>query len=254
MRRTVLGTGVVAISIVLFVHALSVPVESTFGRVIHPVGGWLYGAGAEIRNGIKTTSDRFFSSTTVDNEEITRLRLELIEQRGLKEENDRLHDELEFLTQHEFEHLSADVVNYQPDRSRDLLRIYVGSDERVSENLPVVSGGVLVGVIDHLEGEYATVMLISDIDFRSLVTIEGATGVLSGQVGRELLVESIPRNQGVEPGSLVLTSGQDGIFPPDLLIGSVRRLSQAQGGIFERAHIESEANLRNLRAVTVLLP
>jgi rod shape-determining protein MreC len=56
----------------------------------------------------------------------------------------------------------------------------------------------------------------------------------------------------LQVGDLLLTSGQDGIFPKGIPVGVVRNLQKEATGIFYRAQVEPVVQLKKLEIVEVL--
>ncbi|MEX0748453.1 MAG: rod shape-determining protein MreC [Candidatus Saccharimonadales bacterium] len=254
MRRLIaLSLGVI-ISLILAVRLLGWPLETVAARLLHPIGQTLHTAGVRLGSAVSELPRVGRLQSTLDEQarEISDLRRQAVSLERLREQNRQLRDELGFLRSHNFDAVPADVVNYQPDSTRNMLRINVGSSDGIEPDMPVISAGVLVGVVQATEERFATVLLLGDTDFRALVEVNGTSGVLRAQIGGVQVVERLPRDQGVQAGDIVTTSGQDGVFPPGLLVGTVSSLAQAPGEVFDTAQLQPELDPRRLQTVTVL--
>lgn len=254
MRRALLSLTIALALLIGAVHLLDIPLANGLRRVSAPIGAWMNQAGSRFYRIGSELSDlgSLRSRLEAAEDEVTRLRLRTIGQERLEAENRQLREELAFMRTHELDIVMADIINYQPDGSRDMLRINLGSEDGITPQMAVVSNGVLVGVVKEVMPRSAGVLLVSDVSFRAVVEVGETSGVMRGQVGGGMIVERLPRNQGIKSGDLVITSGQDGVFPPGLLIGSVRSLAQAPGGIFDTAQITPERLARELQVVGVV--
>jgi rod shape-determining protein MreC len=65
-------------------------------------------------------------------------------------------------------------------------------------------------------------------------------------------LEDIPRSTKVSPGDTIVTSGFQGIFPPELIFGFVTPLPPEQDGEFQRIQIRLGAPFQSLRYIHVI--
>ena len=102
-----------------------------------------------------------------------------------------------------------------------------GSSAGVALNMPVVTPGGIVGRVIAVSPWTAQVMLITDEKAAAGAIMgklgeSGALGSVRG-LGTQGLVEMryVSGLQKVEVGDYILTTGQDGIYPPGLNVGEV---------------------------------
>src|SRR6185436_11092439 len=122
---------------------------------------------------------------------------------------------------------------------------------------PVVTGGGIVGRIVAISPWTAQVMLITDEKAAAGAIVgqiggSGALGSVRG-LGESDLIEMryVSGLQKVDVGNYILTTGQDGIYPPGLNVGEV---VQVKPGTATQAHqifIKPGANLDRLEEVLV---
>lgn len=252
VRKTVFVLGFVLLAIAL-IHMFNIPLRPAFNTVLAPLGVDGNRASEALR---VTVADALGVSSSEARElrsEVASLRLQQLELERLREQNRQLRAELDFAREADIPTLQADVVNYNPDPTRDLLRLNRGKRDGIEKGMPVVADSALVGVVEDADPRTADVELVTDINFRALARSEqNAEGVIKGQVGGGVELDRLPRNQDLDIGDLVETSGQDGVYPPGLLVGSVRSIARDPGEVFDTAQIEPEVTSRNLHVVTVL--
>ena len=99
----------------------------------------------------------------------------------------------------------------------------------------------LVGRISGVGQETSRVLLLTDTSSRIPVTIQGSgqSAVLSGDNTLNPPIEFLENPDLVRPGDRVVTSGDGGVFPADLLVGQValgtdRRLRVRLAADYER--------------------
>lgn len=254
MKRALVVAFSLLVIAISSVYVFDWPLHQGLSRVIDPVGSSLQQAGSRAYRALGEIPHlgRLQSELNQLEDEVTELRLETVSMNRLEEENRQLRNELEFARDYELEMQAADIVNHQPIPGRGFMKIAAGSNQGIAEDMPVVSEGVLLGRVDAVESDYSTVILASDTDFRALVDVEDSSGILRGQVGGGIIVERLESNAGLSEGDTVVTNGEDGIFPSDLLIGTVRSLEEGSGQIFQTASIDHELDPREMRAVMVV--
>ena len=115
----------------------------------------------------------------------------------------------------------------------------------------------VVGFVVRVFPEFSQVMWIED----SLFALEGRlqdsgqTGLVRGSgTGHLLTLEYIPALSTVEKGTHVVTTGEDGYFPPEELIGTIVSSGNVGHQIFRTVRLESVERLNSLWAVMVLVP
>jgi rod shape-determining protein MreC len=156
-----------------------------------------------------------------------RARLQVLE--GLKEENDSLRDALGFVRRSDFHLVAARVVSRDASTWWNSVRINRGFEDGVDIDMPVITEEGLVGKVTAVSKNLATVLLITDENCKVGVRIEDsrergiAQGMrVSGSADGEIEVNFLNKNAKVKEGARVYTVGvEGGVFPPDLLIGTV---------------------------------
>lgn len=103
--------------------------------------------------------------------------------------------------------------------------VNAGSLKGVREGQVAVNADGLVGRTVDVNERAARVLLLTDLSSRVPVLIgTAARAVLRGDNSELLRVEFLPREMTIKPGDVVTTSGDDGLLPPGLRIGTVERV------------------------------
>ncbi|HTX74388.1 MAG TPA: rod shape-determining protein MreC, partial [Rectinemataceae bacterium] len=152
----------------------------------------------------------------------------------LQAENRRLKDQLGFSEQIGYERISARIVAKDPANLYPTILINKGVDDGVRKDMPVVAfeDGIegLVGRI--LEVGHGTSVVIPIYDQSSYVAArldkarhEGLVGG-SGSPDEPLVMRFVKKRakDEVQFGDLVVTSGFESIYPPDVAIGRVKKV------------------------------
>ncbi|MHA3976443.1 rod shape-determining protein MreC [Halovulum sp. GXIMD14794] len=108
-----------------------------------------------------------------------------------------------------------------PFRQSALLNI--GRIDGVADGSAAVDGLGLVGRISGVGDRTARIILLTDINSRVPAVIQpsGQRALVTGNNTNAPLLEFVEDSAAVRPGDRVVTSGDGGIFPSDLLVGTV---------------------------------
>ncbi len=119
--------------------------------------------------------------------------------------------------------VTAEVVGTAGGAFSRSLLINRGSADGVAEGQAAFSGEGLVGRIVEVGRRASRTLLISDLNSRIPVRIESTheRAILAGDNTSEPQLIYVPSRGGIHVGDRVVTSGDGGIFPPDLPVGIV---------------------------------
>ncbi|HEY7786778.1 MAG TPA: rod shape-determining protein MreC [Pyrinomonadaceae bacterium] len=204
-----------------------------------------------------------FNSTANENERLQQrlevVELELKQAREAAAENDRLKGLLGIKEQTGHDAVPARVIARDSSVWFNTVTINRGSSSGINLNMPVVTGGGIVGRVVAVSPWTAQVMLVTDEKAAAGAVVgqlgeSGALGSVRGK-GQTGLVEMnyVSGLQKVEVGDYVLTTGQDGIYPPGLNVGEVVQVKQGTPTLPHEILIRPSAKLDQIEEVAVLL-
>ncbi len=204
------------------------PLRSAVGYVLVPiqsgvnaVGGSIYEEATNIRE-LKTAleeNERLQARVDELTEENTRLRAEQLEL-------ERLRNLYELDTQYmQYNKVGARIIAKDTGSWFSVFRIDKGSADGIKENMNVIAGGGLVGIITDVGANYATVRSIIDdsSEVSAMAQQSGDTCIVSGDLklfneGR-LNLGYMEKDDDVKDGDMIVTSNISGKFLPGILIG-----------------------------------
>lgn len=241
------------------------PAANLWGIVTTPFRS----AGTAVADWAERTFTDHYRAETLE-EEVDRLRKELAAaQREARvgqeamEENENLRSLLGLrqkrsdLTELE----SATVTARGLSNWESSFTISKGSNYGLAKDQCVIDAyGDLVGVVSEVGYNWATVLTVvdTDIDMGGKVSRPGgqAAAVLEGDFalmtqGR-LKLSYLPEETLLRAGDLVLTSGRGGVYPPDLVVGSVESVQNDPSGMTRYAVVVPQADLGTLSQVFVI--
>ena len=194
-----------------------------------------------------------FTELTQVREELQRTRMKLQkyesmtgEMSEIRRENDRLRQILGMKERVEFDVVPASIISKDPDNWFRTIIINKGSNDGIRENMPVIAyqGGqkAIVGKVIEVRGGISRVAPIVSSEIRIGVKLQESRfpGLLSGFAGGSNLckMDYINRAAYVRFGDTVITSGQGGIFPPGLVVGTVIKSYPLESSAYQRAIVK----------------
>ncbi len=149
--------------------------------------------------------------------------------------------------------LAAQVIGASADPISRTIVINRGERDHVRRNLAVITPDGVVGKIVEVLPSTSQVLLINDKDsgVGALFAVSRTQGVVKGSGGPDPRMEYVVNDEKVQPGDLILTSGEDRIFPKGLPIGSVEKATP--GNPFQTILVKPAVRLDRLEDVIVLL-
>ena len=247
-------------------------------------------SGLTMYSGIRASVYRvksFVSGTVLSIQELTKLkeqydelalrisRYEQLEKTaaGIRQENNRLREQLGFSQDISYRRIAAEIIGNDPDNLFSALVINKGKKDGIAVNMPVIAyqknekiqttdmapaGTVLVGKV------------VQAAQFESLVMpIYDSTSYISSRLG-ESRIEGIVEGQGspdvplllrfvrrqtrgeIGIGEQVITSGLGGVFPSGILLGRVIRVLYQDTDTSIEIEVECSADFSRLEYVFVI--
>lgn len=236
----------------IWTQTLSSPLQSTSSKVSGATSGFFQ----QIWN---------FRSTAAENEQLkerlAKAESELNAARQAGAENERLKALLGLNEQLNITSVPARVIARDPSIWFNTVTINRGSTSGVEANMPVVTASGIVGRVITVSPWASQVMLITDekAGAGAVVGQLGQSGALGSVRGRADLGVSVIEMryvsglEQVEVGDTVMTTGQDGIYPPGLNVGKVVDVKKGTATQAHQILIQPGAQLDHLEDVAVLL-
>jgi rod shape-determining protein MreC len=204
-----------------------------------------------------------FRRSAIENEQLKQdlatAQLELQKAQQAAVENERLQGLLNLKEKTGYDQVPARVIARDSSIWFNTITINRGSSSGIGLNMPVVTGGGIVGRVIALSPWTAQVMMVTDEKAAAGAIVgqlsgSGSLGSVRG-LGTSGLIEMryVSGLEKVEVGDSVLTTGQDGIYPPGLSVGEVVQVKQGTATQAHQILIRPGAKLDQLEEVAVLL-
>ncbi len=157
----------------------------------------------------------------------------------------------------------AKVVIRDPANWWRTVQINLGSRDGIRTNQTVVTSEGLVGRIESVALTRSQVVLLGDPACKVSARVDspGAnsrgrdTGIIgaSGPLQVDYVeLSNLSPNADLKPGQIVRTSGIGGVFPEDIVIGTILDLRTAEYGLYQVARVKLAAKLNALDEVWVI--
>jgi rod shape-determining protein MreC len=191
--------------------------------------------------------------------------------RMLAEENARLRDNMQgsfrasdrkifvwndTLYQQQFQYVSARIVNASVNRQKNFLMINKGSNQGIEQNMGVIAGDGIVGMVKSVSANYALVLPVIHLDANISARLKrnDQKGIVSwdGKHFTYATMKGIPGHIGVERGDTIITSGQSIFFPEGLRVGYVSDFTQNRSDNFFTITLRLAVDFNSIQYVYVI--
>lgn len=197
---------------------------------------------------------------TAANEELAKYKTEASLSAEINAENQRLNELLEIKKTYsnDWDMCVASVTGREIDNWYEAIIVDKGSADGVKENMAVVNQDGLVGRTRNVTAHTAEVLLILDAQgsLGGMTQESRIPGVLTGIGGGKglLNMKNLPFNAEIQLNDVVVTSGEGGVFPAGLLVGTVVKVGNSVDGLSKEAVIEPFCDFDSISEVLILIP
>ncbi len=172
----------------------------------------------------------------------------------LETENKRLKTILNLMEQQKNTYIAARVVGEDIKNWFKCIVIDKGRSHGIREKMPVVTPKGIVGQAVEVSKWNTKVMVINDTNSSVDVYVEGKNtrGMLEGTGQSTLKLKYILKNDEIDIGDKLVTSGKDGIYPKGMLTGIVITVNRNKAGIFTDIDVMPFNNFKRLDEVLIV--
>jgi rod shape-determining protein MreC len=164
----------------------------------------------------------------------------------IKRENERLRSLMGLKERIPYETIPASIISKDPDNWFRTLIINRGSRDGIKINMPVIAfrndEKAVVGKIIEVRHSISRIVPIISPDMKLGVMIQESRfpGLLSGLTSSSNLcvVDYVSRAAVIKYGDVIITSGQGGVFPSGLIVGTVIKGEVLESSAYQRAIIK----------------
>ncbi len=214
---------------------------------------------AVLADQLTLNADELQAENNALKEEITKLREQLVDYYQIKQENEQFRTVLELKEENrDYQMLPATVIGRDPNDVFYGFSIDQGSLNGVSKNDPVITGDGVVGWVSEVyaTSSQVTTLFSPNTKIGAIAKKSRDTGVTGCDItlADEGLIKLayLTSENKVEAGDIITTTGLSGMYPKDLLIGTVKEVLYEDSGVSQYALVEPFVDIKNVRDVFVL--
>lgn len=239
------------------------PLSGIFGTITQPLSR----VTSSVGRGFTKVSE-FFTSSQKYEDEIKGLQGQIADYQAQLADYEQTKQRLalyeEFLDVKEenpdYKVVPAVVIGRDSSSAFDTFVFNKGASHGVKVNDPVIYGkGQLVGVVSKVFQTYCVVSTILDpnvsVSAYEVRTREAGFVSNNASLAKEGVcrLSGLERTTSIAPGGIVCTTGVGGIYPRDLIIGTVKEVKNDSHDISSYAIIESGVDIENLEDALILI-
>lgn len=177
-----------------------------------------------------------------------------VENENLKKENEALLQQLEAPAKHRFKLLPAHLLGGQSLGDNFLLLIDQGLDDGVREGMAVIFQKILIGKVKEAFAHQSLVLpVFSNKSKVPAKLANAAKGMVVGELNSRVRLAEVPLEAALEIDEPVVSSGDGGTYPSNLLIGKIAKVFRQENKIFQEAILALSWDLKDLEMVFVVL-
>jgi rod shape-determining protein MreC len=197
-------------------------------------------------------------------EQVDELRQQVVLTQSALRENSQLKRLLAYLEgptfPKDYRPVAARVIARAPSQFTQQIVVSAGKNNGIAKHDAVVTADGLVGEVTKIASNVAQVTLLTDPTsaVSALDIHSNAAGILQlDQSGSTLILDRVTKDQVVDRGDVVVTSGfrsgdLSSLYPRGLPLGVVTSVSQSDTDIYKKIQLEPYVDFSNLEAVIVL--
>jgi len=182
----------------------------------------------------------------------------------IRQENNRLREQLGFSQTLVYRHIPAEIIGRDPENLFSALVVNRGKNDGVASNMPIIAyqDGVeiLIGKVVRTARMESLMMPLYDSSsyISARLSESRIEGIVEGQGSPDapLLLRFVRgRTRGeINIGEPVITSGLGGVYPPGIILGRVSRVLYQDTDMSIEIELESSADFSRLEYVFIIDP
>ena len=141
-------------------------------------------------------------------------------------ENQKLKKTLEDVSYSSHEQLAKVLIDKESPFLRSII-INKGTKHNITKGMTILNDNYLVGKVVEVNFSTARVLLLSDLNSKTPVTIEPGSvqAILSGTGKNSGIIQYSKENLPINAGSIVFTSGAGGLFKEGIPVGKIAEIN-----------------------------
>ena len=231
------------------------------GNIFSPISNFVSGMSVSVSNWFTYMgeSKTVYQTNAELQKEIDTLKNKLAVYSGLESENERLSKLLEIKNSYaDIESTGAEIIARDSSNWFTVFTIDKGTNAGIQKNQPVLCANGLVGHTTDVGANWAKVVSLIDTTHSAsgmvvrsgdYVQIDGEISLMGGGLCK---MTNITEDADVIAGDVIVTSGIGGVYPKDIVIGTVLEFRNSESGTGSYAIIKPAVDFQKINEVLVL--
>lgn len=152
--------------------------------------------------------------------------------------------------------ITAQVINSTTHKERNYITLGSGSIAGIRPDMGVIGMNGLVGIVRDVSPHFALVTSVLGNEFRTSIQLKGTKhfGLLAWDTDDPYTASftDVANHVPVAPGDTVVTRGNDGVFPPGIMVGTVTQVREDPASNFHDITIHLSEDLTRSAYVHVV--
>jgi len=248
---------VVAVFIVLSLTGTLQIFQRISKPVLLPMARFASGTATKVENLFKSQDD--LNALNKENqalrERVTALEIQQADLNRQLLEMKILREEQDFLNRRNLKGAPVRVIGRSQTSAQQIL-LDAGRQQGIKVGSPALAAnGVLIGLIYEVSEETSSLKLPSSDGINVAAKVDNETkspGIINGERGVGIRLNLIPQNEVLKENQTVLTSDLDPNVPSGLIIGTISKIQQTPGALFQSASVIPAIDYDKLNVLMIL--
>lgn len=170
--------------------------------------------------------------------------------------DDTLQADVEFITDTLYRIQKAKVISNFYDKIDNFLLIEGGANDRIREDLGVISSKGIVGIVQDVSPDFSRVISIlntnASINAKLKKTNHFGTLTWDGKDPNILSLVDVPRSAPVKAGDTITTGGRSLIFPENVPIGTISEYELDENSGYYNISVSLFNDMTNLKHIYII--
>ena len=246
--------------LIVFLNIFSSQVKNMFYATSYPISRLL----SQSTGGIYDFFNNFLKANTLgqENDRLKKENQTLLHQLSLMKDSvsqaNDLHDILQRLENDNLKVLQLNIVGM--NLANDVIVVDKGLHDGVLQNMPLISKEkVVYGTVMNVYKNFSEVLLISakqntfDIKIQSDDPGEKVVhGIIKGNGNLSVYLDLVDFDSQIKEGDILVTSGLEGLYPRDLLVGKILSVNRSDVKPFQTAKIQAFLDFRSIESLFLI--
>lgn len=157
---------------------------------------------------------------------------------------------------YQYQFVSAKVTNNQVDRVKNYITINKGESSGLEPGMAVISPLGVIGKVKRVSKNYSVVTSLINVDLlvSAIIRRTGHFGSIQwdGKDPGIVLLNFIPRHVEPRIGDVIVTSGYNSVYPPNVVVGTIEDFTLGKGELFYTIKVRLSQDFMMLSYVSVV--